>query len=284
MIYRFRFLFLLAGLLILVGSFWFYLNKPEPEPIIAPRAEKTIRILEGWTNRDIADYLASQDLFPATNFLALVGSDQGTEKISSSFNGPDLKIRYPWLPADKDSLEGYLFPDTYRIFATSTPEEVIIKMLDNFDNKLSPEMRSEITQQGKTIQEIVNLASIIEKEAPITGGEEGDKDAKIIGGIFYNRLKIGQALQSDATLSYIFNDNKPQHSGPELEIDSPYNTYKYRGLPPGPIGNPGLAAIKAAIYPADNNYYYFLTPTGSRDVIYARNYNEHLQNKYKYLR
>lgn len=284
MMYRFRFSFLLVGLLILVGGLFVYLDKPEPEPIVIPRAEKTIRILEGWTNRDIANYLANQGLWPAEDFLALVGSNQGPEKIIGSFNSEDLKVRYSWLPGNKDSLEGYLFPDTYRIFATSTPEEVIIKMLDNFDNKFSPEMRLEIDRQEKTIPEIVNLASIIEKEAPITGGEEGDKDAKIIGGIFYNRLKIGQALQSDATLSYIFNDNKPQHSGAELEIDSFYNTYKYRGLPPGPIGNPGLAAIKAAIYPADTNYYYFLTPTGSRDVIYARSYSEHLQNKYKYLR
>jgi UPF0755 protein len=91
-------------------------------------------------------------------------------------------------------------------------------------------------------------------------------------------------LQSDATLSYIFNDSKPTHSGEELEIDSLYNTYKYRDLPPGPICNPGLMAIKAAIYPAETDYYYFLTTRDGKAVYYASSYEGHLQNKYKYLK
>lgn len=90
-------------------------------------------------------------------------------------------------------------------------------------------------------------------------------------------------LQSDATLSYIFDDNKPVHSGEELEVDSLYNTYKYRGLPPGPIANPGLIAIEAAIYPAKTSYYYFLTTLDGSAIYYAKTYDEHLKNKYKYL-
>ncbi len=223
-------------------------------------------------------------MFSASDFLTLVGSNQGEEVVVSTLELEPLKEKFPWLPEERSSLEGYLFPDTYRIFATTTPQDVIMKMLENFDRKLTLEMRAEISRRQLSVSEIMTMASIIEKEAPILSGENGDQDAKLISGVFYNRLKIGQALQSDATLSYIFNDTKPQHSGDELTVPSAYNTYQNPGLPPGPISNPGLAAISAAIYPASTDYYYFLTPRDSLEVIYARNYSEHLQNKYKYLR
>jgi len=145
-------------------------------------------------------------------------------------------------------------------------------------------MRADIKAQKKTIYDIVTMASIIEKEAPIDYQKDDNHDARIISGIFWGRLKIGQALQSDATLSYILNDNEPSHSGADLKVDSPYNTYKYRGLPPGPICNPGILAIEAAIYPLATDYNYFLTPKGKGTVIYAKDYEEHLKNKYQYLR
>lgn len=277
---------LLVGLALLGALIaWLVYRNPEPEPVvIIPREEKTVRILEGWTNKDIAEYLEESGLWPAEEFLSAVGTHQAGFTPDAK---PDLTVwrgKYEWLPEDIDSLEGYLFPDTYRIYASSTPDELISRMLDNFDLKLNPEMVAEIERQKKSLTEIISLASIIEKEAPISNIEEGDRDAKLVSGVFWNRLEIGQALQSDATLSYLFSDNKPQHSGAELEVDSPYNSYKYAGLPPGPIGNPGLIAIRAAIYPAETNYYYFLTPPDSREVIYARTYAEHLQNKYKYLK
>jgi len=228
-------------------------REPKPDPII-PAAEITVRIPEGWTNDDIATYLAQTG---------------------------------PWLAADvleaDKGKEGYLFPDTYRVYASSTAASVVDKMLKNFDAKLTDELRADITKQGKTVEDIIIMASLIEKEAPINYNKEENEDARIIGGIFWNRLKIGQGLQSDATLSYILKDKEDQHSGADLQIDSLYNTYKYRGLPPGPIANPGLLAIRAAIYPATTKYYYFLT-TPDRQVIYAKTYEEHLQNKYKYLK
>ena len=97
-------------------------------------------------------------------------------------------------------------------------------------------------------------------------------------------MKIGQALQSDATLSYLLDDNNPAHSGQDLKIDSPYNSYKYPGLPPTPICNPGIKAIEAAIYPIETDYNYFLTTLDGSAIYYARTYAEHLQNKYKYLK
>jgi len=224
----------------------------QPEPIIKAE-EITIRIPEGWTNEDIAQYLAKTGNWSAADFLAAAKGH-----------------------------EGYLFPDTYRVYASSTPDYIVQKMLDNFAAKVTPDMLAEIKKQKKDLADIIIMASLVEKEASIDNSQSEDRDARIVSGIFWNRLKIGQGLQSDATLSYILKDNNPQHSGADLQINSPYNTYKYRGLPPGPIANPGLTAIRAAIYPLATDYYYFLT-TPDKQIYYAKTYDGHLQNKYKYL-
>ena len=263
------------------------MTRQKPEPIVALKPEETIQIIEGWNNHDIAEYLENKGLYQSEEFFKVAGLpqiDYRRKNQASALN--DFSKEFSFLEDKPEyyGLEGYLFPDTYRIYASSTVTEVIEKMLANFDKKLTPQMRSDIKSQGKTIYEIITLASIVEKEAPIDYQTSSDRDARIIAGIFLNRLKIGQGLQSDATLSYIYGDNKPAHSGAELDSSSPYNTYKYRGLPPGPICNPGILAIKAAIYPIVTDYNYFLTPKGKENVIYARTYEEHLQNKYKYLK
>lgn len=262
------------------------LNKPAPVEII-PAAEKTVKVLEGWDLRDIANSLESAELVSSEKFFSTLGEPQTDYRRVVGEEQPyDFSSEFSFL-LDKPKyygLEGYLFPDTYRVYASSTPIEIARRMLINFDKKLTPQMRADIKSQGKTIYEIITLASLIEKEAPIDYQSVDDTDAKLIAGVFLNRLAIGQGLQSDATLSYIFDDDKPAHSGAELEIDSPYNTYKYRGLPPGPICNPGILAIKAAIYPTKTAYNYFLTPKGKREVIYAQTYEEHLNNKYEYLK
>ena len=106
---------------------------------------------------------------------------------------------------------------------------------------------------------------------------------KIVSGIFRKRLEANIALQSDATVNYVTGKGRIQPTADDLKVDSPYNTYQYRGLPPTPIANPGLNAINAAIYPENNPYYYFLTTKETGEVIYSRTYDEHLQNKAKYL-
>lgn len=268
----------------LVTNFYQRLSARQAPPL-PPPPEKTISLREGWTNLDIARYLATEvDLWPVEEFLAVVGSVQAGYSGSLAPDLSDFKVRFPWLPQEAETLEGYLFPDTYRVFASTTPVEVANRALENFQRKVNEEIRADILASGRSLQETMALAALVEKEAPINYLAGDDRQARLVAGVFANRLGIGQALQADATLSYIFNDNKPQHSGEELTVDSPYNTYKYPGLPPGPIANPGLLAIKAAINPAQTSYFYFLTPTGTRDVIYARTYQEHLQNKYKYLK
>jgi len=263
------------------------LSQHKIEPKIIPAPENTITILEGWTVQDIGQYLERTGNWTGEEFLDVAGWPR-TDYRRTKDHPPlaDFSSQYTFLEDKPDyyGLEGYLFPDTYRVYASSTVMGVIDKMLVNFDQKLTPKMRADIKAKGRTIHEIVIMASIIEKEAPINYQKNDNRDARIISGIFWNRLKIGQGLQSDATLSYIFNDSKTQHSGAELEVDSLYNTYKYRGLPPGPIGNPGQLALEAAIYPITTDYYYFLTPHNKETVVYAKTYADHLQNKYKYLK
>lgn len=257
------------------------------ETKIIPKPEETIQILEGWTSRDISQYFEHLGKWSSAKFLNVAGLPQVDYRERKDLTPLlDWSTEFTFL-TDKPKyygLEGYLFPDTYRIYASSTVSDVIHKMLVNFDEKLTSKMRADIKAQGKTVYSIVTMASIIEKEASLDYQKNDNHDARVISGIFWHRLKIGQALQSDATLSYIFNDNEPSHSGKDLENSSLYNTYKYRGLPPGPICNPGRLAIEAAIYPITSDYNYFLTPKGKDTIIYARTYEEHLKNKYKYLR
>ncbi len=154
---------------------------------------------------------------------------------------------------DYRRLEGYLFPDTYEFYAHQDPLYVINKMLVNFDARVTDEMRQEILNSGYTIHDIITIASMIEKE---TDGN----DRSNISSVIYNRLTNNSGgtngyLQIDATLAYINGGNVPTDA--DKSIDSPYNTYLYAGLPAGPISNPGLASIKAAMEPASTNYYYY---------------------------
>ena len=149
-------------------------------------------------------------------------------------------------------------------------------MLDNFDIKLNNEMRAEIEKQGKTIDEVIVLASIVEKEAAKY------EDRRMAADIFLKRLKAGMPLQSDATINYITKKGTTRPSYEDLEIQSLYNTYTNKGLPPAPISNPSLSSIQAVIYPIDNDYYYFLTDNDG-NIHYGRNMEEHQVNREKYL-
>ncbi|MCX6786073.1 MAG: endolytic transglycosylase MltG [Candidatus Komeilibacteria bacterium] len=229
--------------------------------------ETCLRLIEGWNNKEIAKYLAENSSIKAEDFLNLTGKD--LSQFTSTY---DFLADKP-VTAD---LEGYLFPDTYRVFKSATTLEIVKKMLDNFNNKLTPALRAEIKNRQQSIFETITLASIIEKEV------RNPEDMKMVADIFYKRLSAGIALQSDATINYITGKGLVQPIAKDLAIDSPYNTYKYKGLTPTPIANPGINAITAAVYPKSNPYYYFLTaPDGQ--VIYSKTYAEHIANKKKYL-
>lgn len=168
--------------------------------------------------------------------------------------------------------EGYLFPDTYRFHADASAADVVGKMRATFDMR----MAENGIVQGDGFARAVTLASILEREV------RGAEDMAQVSDVFRKRLATGMPLQADSTVNYATGENRPSVTYEDLRVDSPYNTYKYPGLPPGPIGNPGVEAIKAALNPAKNPYYYFLT-TPEGEVKYARTFEEHLGNR-RYLR
>ncbi len=153
---------------------------------------------------------------------------------------------------DATRLEGYLFPDTYDFYLGEDPKTVLNKMLVNFDSKVTEEMREQAEELGYSLHEIIIIASMIEKETTGT-------DQKEIASVIYNRLESSSFpyLQIDATVQYALTERKEKLTLEDLEVDSPYNTYLYKGLPAGPIANPGLVSINAALNPANTNYYYY---------------------------
>jgi len=173
--------------------------------------------------------------------------------------------------------EGYLFPDTYHFYKEVTIEQIVGKMRDNFNRKVDEKLKKEIEKQGKELYDILIMASILEKEV-IT-----DEDRAIVSGIFWDRLKINYPLESCATIAYILEVDKWRYSIEDTRIKSPYNTYTNIGLPPTPINNPGLSAIKAAIYPKISDYFFFLTDPETGQTIFSKTFEEHSQNKAKYF-
>ncbi len=239
-------------------------------PRVSLKPEEWITFVEGWNLNDYARILDERGLISFDEFLDITGGGS-LKDYSTYFSFLEDK-------PEGHSLEGYLFPDTYRFFYDSSPDDIIKRILSNFDKKLDLEIRDEIERQGKSIHEILTMASIIEKEV------RSDDDMRTVSGIFWNRIKNRQALESCATLAYILGENKDRYTYEETRIESPYNTYMNRGLPPGPIANPGIRAIQAAVYPESTDYNYFLTDSETFETIFSRTYEEHLRNRDKHIR
>jgi len=208
--------------------------------------DKKLTIPEGWGIIEIGNYL---------------------EKKLIAF---DKNLFYD-LAKDK---EGYLFPDTYFFYPSSKPDAVIKKMEDNFKDKVL--VIPGILNNQRSLKEIITMASILEGEANTI------ESRKIVAGILWKRISLGMPLQVDATFKYINGKNTYELSLDDLKIDSPYNTYKYKGLPPTPINNPGLDSILDAMNPTKTNYLYFLS---SRDgsMYYATSFEGHQVNRERYL-
>lgn len=224
-------------------------------------SSKKITIPEGWTIDDIGTYLEKQGVTTKPSFTL------ATEK---SYNYAFLSDK----PADAN-LEGYLFPDTYQISATSNAEDIIKIMLDNFDSRLTPSLRAAIAGSGRSIYETVTLASIVEREV------SKPEDRKVVAGVFINRLNIDMALESCATVQYVLKTDDKRLTYEQTRVDSPYNTYLYKGLPVGPIGNPGIDSIEAVLYPQNTDYFYFFSSKGT--TYYSKTLDEHEAKIAKYL-
>ena len=174
------------------------------------------------------------------------------------------------LPQRPNRLEGYLFPDTYEFFEDSDADTVLAKMLDNFNAKFSDDLRKRASEIGMSLDEVVTLASIIEREAA------SDEDRATVSSVFHNRLNSTQypLLQSCATVQYILKERKPVLTYADVRIESPYNTYLHEGLPIGPIASPGLASIKAALYPETTDYYFFVV-SATGEHAFSKTLEEH---------
>jgi UPF0755 protein len=229
--------------------------------------KQEITIIEGWDLRDISFYLQEQGIVEAKDF-------------STAANLANDYVQDFGFLKDKPetlSLEGYLFPDTYQIKKGETSEEIIIQILENFDKKLTPELKQEIKQQNKSIFEIITMASLIEKEVKTL------PDKKLVSGVLWKRLENDFPLQVDATISYITGKKNAKVLIADTKIDSPFNTYKYAGLPLGPISNPGLESIVSAVYPESSKFWYYLsTPEG--ETIFSKTLEEHNIARAKYLK
>ncbi len=179
------------------------------------------------------------------------------------------------LGVNSSSFEGYLFPDTYYFYRNESSERVIRKMNSNFFSHLDDSLRKKISSSGRNLHEILTLASIIEGECMI------DSERKIVSSLYHNRLKKNMKLESDPTIQYIIPDGPRRLLNIDLKNESPYNTYMYRGLPPGPINNPGIKSIIAAIYPEKTNYIYMVA-NGDGSHTFTRTYRSFLIAKSKF--
>lgn len=177
--------------------------------------------------------------------------------------------------AEAQPYEGYLFPDTYNFAPDATAKEMTDTLRENFDTRIAS-LTPEIQTSKHTLSDIVIMASLLEKEA------RTEQDKRMVAGILWHRIALHMPLQVDAVFGYI--ESKPTFSPSlnELSIDSPYNTYTHQGLPPGPIDNPGLESLEAAINPIQSNYLYYLTGTDG-NMYYATTFAQHKENRAKYL-
>ena len=208
------------------------------------RVVVTVTIPEGYSLQQTIELLEANNVCAAEDLW----------DAAANFN-----FEYDFLSAStigqQQRLEGFLFPDTYDFYLNDSASRVLNKMLDNFSSRWTQEMRERAQEMGYSIQEIVNIAAMIEEEA----GDESERAD--IASVIYNRLEIDMPLQMDSTITYIIASTGQAFS---TEIESPYNTYLHAGLPAGPISNPGMSSITAALYPNDTDYYYFAVDTDGK--------------------
>ncbi|WP_424768768.1 endolytic transglycosylase MltG [Paenibacillus sp. sgz302251] len=232
---------------------------------------ETIRftIPEGFTVLQIADKLAAENLIDKQKFIDLVAMQTtwgDAEAARSIPDNADLHQR----------LEGYLFPETYEMKSGSTEEDIIKRMLSELDRKLTqlPEgWQDELEKKGMSMHELLTIASLVEREVVV------DEERALVAGVIHNRIADGMMLQIDATVQYSLDKPKERLFEKDLQVDSPYNTYKVDGLPPGPIASPSLASIEAALYPEDTEYLFYVTKKdGTQTHLFAKTYQEHLRN------
>lgn len=226
-------------------------------------AKETVKVTipEGYETRQIVDLLVKKG----------VGDKESIEEVlkNADFNYDFVKNLKK---GDVNRLEGYLYPDTYEFYVNGDPKTAINKLLSNFNNKYNEDFKERARALNMSTHQVITLASIIEREA--TG-----EDRTLVSSVFHNRLssKTYPYLESCATVQYILGERKARLTIEDTKIDSPYNTYENKGLPPGPISSPGLASIEAALNPADTEYLFFAVSEDGKHA-FSKTYEEHIKN------
>lgn len=227
------------------------------------RGEQTavwVTIPEGYTAKEVARVLAERGLGDANAF----------ERIFLQ-RGVEIAGRRT------ASMEGYLFPSTYLIPTDDTPDGAARLLVEQFRRELPADAPARARELGRTVPEVVTIASIIEREGKL------DADRPLIGSVIYNRLRLGMPLEVDASIEYVFAEHHDVITKRDLQIDSPYNTYRHTGLPPTPIANPGKASLEAAFHPARSDYLYYIAKSDGHSV-FAKSLAEHNANVNRYLK
>ncbi len=220
------------------------------------RLKVTVTIPEGWRAEQVADLFARRGFGSREEFLRVLSRREEV----AEWVPADPALRYP--------VEGYLFPDTYVFSGEETPAEVVSFLVRRFRRVFSPEMESRARELGLTVHQVVTLASVVEKEARL------EEERALIAGVFWNRLRSGMRLDADPTVRYALGKMEGPLLPADLKVDSPYNTYRYPGLPPGPIASPGLSSLLAVLYPRETPYFYFVArPEGGH--VFSRTLEEH---------
>ncbi len=239
----------------------------------AEAVEQVVTLPEGLTVAQMGEIIA--DAFDEI-------SERDWERLVSKNGFGELTVTelLKGIPEDQ-GLEGYLFPDTYRFAKDAQAKAVAETMVLTLSRRMAeagiviPESLE--LENTLTLHETLTLASIIEREV------RDPEDMAVVAGIFYSRMQIGMALQADSTVNYVTGKNDPGVSLEDSKVNSPYNTYRNLGLPPGPISNPGMNAINAAMNPQDSDYLYFLTDEEGT-AYFAITFDQHIDNKYRYLK
>ena len=235
----------------------------------------TVTFTEGMTIEDMANTLVNKEIFNNSEREVFLSLCNDIDTFSDDYEFIEALKETEDLSGRRYAFEGYLFPDTYEIYADAEPKDIIIKLLNRFDNVFKINDEQHADEIGMTVDEIMTLASMIEWEG-LTG------DFKKVSAVFYNRLDIEQKLESCATMRYVTGENKLSYTE-DLAIDDPYNTYKYSGLPLGPVCNPGAKAIDAALYPdeayREEGFLFFCNKADdSGALVFAKDYDEHKKN------
>ncbi len=232
--------------------------------------EEVIRVTipEGYTVSQIAEKLSLQTPWNATEFLEIINRPETLEVPFADQIPADSSIKH--------RLEGYLFPETYEFNKGTTEQQFIERTVQELEKKLATlpsDWQDKMKTKGLTFHQLLTISSLIEREVVV------DEERPLVAGVIYNRLNKKMALQIDATVQYLFDTQKERLFEKDLQIESPYNTYRQTGLPPGPIASPSLASIRAALYPQETKYFFYVTKKdGSQRHLFAETFEQHQRN------